>query len=287
MAQALSTEQLIDRIKVLEEQSVTLRDQRDQLNQEAKEWVKKRNQLNERFKKIIEEVKACKSKRDELNRQVKDLKTRRDEAKKTLEEKRKLVADLKEKFLKLQKQVSEDPSAIKNKINELEWKIQTTPLKQKEGHQLIGQVKALESKLIWHEQAQELKTKLAELRSEIEALKARSKAAHEELMKAVKESEVYHKKMIELVKTASQVKAEADGAHKSYIKIKEKADETHRRYLHNLSQIKEIKQKIEGLHRLKQNEIIKSLEESAVNKLKKGKRLSFEEFKVLVERGAI
>jgi len=136
-----------------------------------------------------------------------------------------------------------------------------------------------------------METRATELRAEIGALKIQADAIHGELSKLAEESEVYHKKMMEIVETASKVRSEAHNAHKNYVELKNKAAEAHKEYMERLTQVEQIEYRArvkEGLERQKKIDEVKAKrEETASQKLKRGQKLSFEEFKLLIEQGKV
>jgi uncharacterized coiled-coil DUF342 family protein len=94
-----------------------------------------------------------------------------------------------------------------------------------------------------------------------------------------------------LAASASAVKAEADKTHAAFVEACKSADETHKQYVMNLVKIKELRQQISETGQLsklrKGQEVREKLEKSGAEKLEHGKRLSLEEFKALMEKGAI
>ena len=100
-----------------------------------------------------------------------------------------------------------------------------------------------------------------------------------------------HKKLIEVAASASAVKAEADKAHAAFVEAFRGADNAHKEYIANLVKIRELRQQIATSGQLtkvrKAQEVRERLEKSGGEKLEQGKRLSLEEFKALMEKGAI
>jgi len=275
----------------LEEEAKTFRGKRDSLNEEARIWAEKRDQLNGKFKRMTEDIQTLKKKRDTLNDEVKRLKAKRDEARAKIAEKRKRLDELKQKIESLRRQTSTSYPEAKETMRALDWKIQTTPMLAKEENKLISRIKKLDAELTLHKKARDLEARVTELRAEIGALKIQADTIHGELSKFAEESEVYHKKMMEIVETASKVKGEADNAHKSYVDLKNKAADAHKEYIERLNRIRQIEYQTrteEELERQKKIDEAKTKrEETASEKLRKGQKISFEEFKLLVEQGKV
>jgi len=268
-----------------------LRGKRDDLNEEARKWAEKRDQLNEKFRGMTEEIQTLKKKRDDLNNEVKRLKGKRDEARSRIAERRKELDELKRKINSLRKQTSTSYPEAEETMQALDWKIQTTSMPAKEENKLISRIKKLEADITLHKQARDLEAKVMELRAEIGSLKIQADTIHSELSKLAEESEVYHKKMMEIVETASKVKGEADNAHKSYVDLKNRATDTHKEYMERLNRIQQIEYQTraaeESARQKKIDEAKMKRDEIASQKLKKGQKLSFEEFRLLVEQGKV
>jgi len=282
---------LIEDLEALEKAVTPLRDQRDQVREEAGKWAKKRDELNKKLQGIAKEIREYKAKRNDLNEKVQQLKAQRDEMYRKIAEKREEMKKILDKLEPLQKQGFRGVSALKKRLDELEWEIQTNPYNPNDEKWLIDQIKSLESQLVVPRKVEDLKQKLMELRIEIGGLRIRAKKTHAELTQIANESEGYHIKMMEFVKEASAIKEKADEAHKVYLENKAKADEIHHEYAANAVKMKELKQQIRNLEQLerskKSEEVKKKTEETAAHKMKRGQKLSFEEFKALVEKGAI
>jgi uncharacterized coiled-coil DUF342 family protein len=257
------------------------------MDQQAKDLARTRDELNAQFQKLREQIQELKEKRDSLNLQVRELKSKREESRKTLLAKRKEADAVKNQIFRLEKKASGSYSDLKRRMDDLEWRIQTNALSPKEEARLISQIKALESRTVFHEKIRELKDRLIMIQAGIGAARLKANEAHEGLSKFAEESEVYHEKMLEAVKQASEVKAKADEAHSEYAKIRQQADEAHFEYI----KAKESRQRIvveDQMNRFRKQQAVKEkIEVTAEEKLKRGEKLSFDEFRALVEKGLV
>jgi len=279
--------QIVETIEDLDEKIISSRTRRNQLDNQAKLLAGKRDELNEQFQKLKGHIQELKERRDSLNLHVRELKEKREEARRRLDAKRDEADSVRDTIASLEKRASGSYSGLKKRMQELEWKIQTNPLSPKEEARLIAQIKELESQLVVHDKVRELRDKAIMLQAEINAARLVANEAHEKLSEIAKESEVYHGKMLEVVKQASDLKSKADEAHLSYSQVKQQADEAHLEYI----KAKESRQKIiveDQMTRLrKQQEVRKKVEDTAEEKLKRGEKLSLDEFRALVEKGAV
>jgi len=284
-------EALFKQINALRESNVRLIDQREALNRKARELLDERNKLNEEFKRLVAEVKSLKARRDELNRKVKELKASRDVAREAALAEKERLEKLKDRSLKISERMNGNPRKAVEEFNRLEWKVQTTPLTPKAEKELIRRLKELEAQVLVAKKAEDLRYKIVGTQATIGGRRLQAQSLHEQMTKVVEESEVIHKKLVEVAASASAVKAEADKAHAGFVEAFRGADDAHRQYVTNLVKIRELRQQIAvsgPLGKLrKAQEVREKLEKSGAEKLEQGKRLSLEEFKALMEKGAI
>ena len=286
-----TSEALFKQINALRESNVRLIGQREAMNREAKELLEQRNKLNEEFKRLVVEVKDLKARRDEFNRKVKELKASRDVAQETAQAERERLEKLRDKSIKLSERMNGNPRKAVEEFNRLEWKMQTTPLTPKAEKDLIKRLKELEAQVLVAKKAEDLRYKIVGTKATMGGRRLQAQSLHEQMTKVVEESEVIHKKLVEMAASASAVKAEADKAHGAFVEAFKSADEAHKQYVMNLVKIRELRQQVAQsgqLSKLRKAQVVRErLEKSGAEKLEQGKKLSLEEFKALMEKGAI
>ena len=283
---------LKQKIVELNKELAPLKEERDKLNSEAQKWAEKRNSIHEQNKRLRTEAAGLKEKRDTINEKVRELKSLREEAKMKRKEKHVQILKLKEKVRGLmEREPSQSMHNIQREIENLEWKIQTTSFTVKEEELLIDQVRRLEAQLLVHKQIRKSKEKLMELQTEEKALETETKTYHEKLSELAEQSQKFHEEMLRTVNRARSLKVEADSAHQKYIEIKQQARNLHQKCDELLNQIKTFKQELlkeeEKEQAKRQRELLKELEERALEKMKRGEKLTWEEFKILAEKGII
>lgn len=286
------SETIRKRIEELNSELSQLREERDKQNLEARKWAEKRDALHEEIKKLRKEIGGLKEKRDGLNEKVQELKSLREKAKLKRKEKYAQIMKIKEKIEVLKKKKpSRSTQDIKKEIENLEWKIQTTAYTLKEEKLLTDQVSVLEAQLLIHEQMQELEKTLLELQAEDKALQTKAKTHHERLSQFAEQSQNFHQQMLETSKRAQSLQVEADGAHQKYLENKQQARDLNQKCKQLLDNIKTMRKEIHEVEEKKrvkrETELRKELEEKALEKLKRGQKLTWEEFKVLSEKGMI
>ena len=279
------SESLRNKIAELYQQLTPLREEHDKLNSEAKEWAGKRNSLHKQIKKLRAKAQELKQKRDELNTSVQELKILREEANKKRREKHAQIVRLRKEIGALtEKKPSRSMDDLQMEIEKLEWKIQTTPLTLKEEKVLIDQIRPLENQLLVYRKLQKLKNNLTELKTEEKEFESKAKTCHEEILELAEQSQELHKEMLEALNEADTLQSEADKAHQRFLELKQKARSLHQRIEPLREELHRTEEENKARH---EHELRKNLEERALEKLKRGEKLTWEEFKVLAEKGII
>jgi uncharacterized coiled-coil DUF342 family protein len=258
---------------------------------------------------LINELKKLGQRKRELRDEIKEITNKLIEVKKVISEQNSLIRQLKdshkdilskigeigtkvreiEKVLKkFEKEVPhESKTTLKEKLDSIEWKLQTEPLTRDEEKQLVEYIKKLEIKLHLWEKAyvtrQELNGLLAEARSLKDKLDEMNEVKKLASIKLRTQREALHN----IVMTKRQLIQE-------YREIKQDTDEIKKSLEHidaELSKLKENKNKILEKKRLdemtsikmKEKSLLEEIRSKAKDKLTKGKSLSWDELKVLFE----
>jgi len=202
-------------------------------------------------------------------------------------------AELKSLGRELEPLVKKKPSrslkVLEKEVESLEWKIQTTPLSLQEEKKLVEQVKGLESQISVHKKIGQLNQKRIELKAELKALQARAELCHKNIMEHAEKSQQIHGELLKRVEEAKKIKSEADNFHGLYIKTREKIRALQMEIAKILDDIRRFREEIsveeEKKRREAEEKLLENIEKQAVEKLKRGEKLTWEEFKVLAEKG--
>ncbi|MDH5795660.1 MAG: hypothetical protein OEZ24_06075 [Candidatus Bathyarchaeota archaeon] len=280
------------RLEESERELAAIKAERDRINEEALRWVGKRDLLHEEMRRMRSEAKSFRDERDELNAAVHQLKNLREEAGKECIAK---IDQLKALRQKAKDALSHRPNrsaqSLESEIEAIEWKIQTQSLSLDEERGLVEQAKALESQMKVYREVADMNDKIEELQNEATTLKDERASYGDKISEMARESQRFHEKMIERLESSRKLKAEADQMHEKYIERREQARALHLEYVKALEQIKALREKMregEREERAKQEAHLRDkLEKEALDKLKRGEKLTFEEFKILAEQGKI
>jgi uncharacterized coiled-coil DUF342 family protein len=238
------------------------------------------------------EILENRNKRDKLNEAVKELKQQREKAKADLHLKIEEIKKFKEEIKVLdEKKPSRSFKALEKEIASTEWKIQTSSLDLKDEKELVEEVKQLQTMLNIHKKHNQLKQKFLESRAEAMKLKANIKRFHEELTENAQKSQQIHVQMLDKIEKSKRLKMEADSLHALFLQAKEKAKPTQEEFLEISNQINMLKEEIQKEEdeekKKSQIAIREELEKQAMEKLKRGEKLTWEEFQLLAEKGMI
>jgi uncharacterized coiled-coil DUF342 family protein len=279
--------QLSSDIENLESKIADSKQRRDGLERESRNLGRQRDELNEKFRKFKEEIRSLKEKRDTINQQVRDLKELREQARRRVMEVRDEIEDTKKRVEELRNKAEGGYVVLKKRLDGLEWKIQTSSLSTKEESRMIGQMKGLASQLEVHEKIRKLRDRVIILQAELGANRLKATESHEQMSILAQESETYHQRMMEIVGQASDLKESADRTHVAFIESRQKADVEHIEYVRARSIREKIVFEAQAKRVKKEQELKQKVEVSAEDKLKRKEKLSLEEFRALVEKGAI
>jgi uncharacterized coiled-coil DUF342 family protein len=286
----LSKAQKEEQIKAVAQKLSELRNLRDQADAEARGLADKRDKSNEQSRNFRIETSELRSKRDRLNEEVKDLKLQRSEFKERVPQKIEEIKKLKQERRELtSKKPSRNRESLRREVEGIDWKIQTTPLNMQEEKELVKQVKQLETQLNVYRKLESLNQKIGALQAEITDLETRSKLCHEKLTEIAHESQELHHGMLEKIDELKELKAEADNQHKLFLQAREKARAIQKEIAKATTQMKQLQDEFragenqEKKHR--EDALRKKLEEQIREKLKRGEKLSWEEFQLFAEGG--
>lgn len=286
----MSRQEKVQKIEELTRELSLLREQKSKVEAEARELTEKRNKLNEAFKSLRSEILELRKTRDQINLEVKELKKQKNEIKREQVQKIEEIKNLRQETGELtKKKPSRSLKKLQEEIESLEWKIQTTPLSLQEENKLVERVKQLEIQLGVCRKIEQLNQKSLELEAEAKALGVRIKLCNEKISEKVRKSREFHEKMLEKIEEAKKLKIEVDNLHQLFLHAREKAKPLRSEMEKISGEIKQLKEEIlaeeEKVRKESEEIILKNIEKQAREKLKRGEKLTWEEFKVLAEKG--
>ncbi len=289
--------QIADQYKLVNEH----RKKRDQYNEKTRELMRESKGLREERAKLIEKAKNEQKKRDEMNSKVREYKKRRKELNKEIKKARERLNELKQARNELE---DNSPTKIPTKrlmreLKDSEWIIQTTVMSLDKERELVNKIAKLEAQLEEKTTAQnkinEFKSKIIEEATSLEAIKAKLEHIHQKVIDYAKKAQEHHDQMDKLFLKAKEFEKRADELYKQFLEVKKLGDFQHAKCVEIYGKIDILKKNLNDLKKTEEEEKQRVVEEkleekekAAVQKLKeKRKKLTMEEFRILVERGLI
>lgn len=269
-----------DVIKKLERDYATLVEKRDQLEAEMGRVVEERDKFNERVRALRASASEFRSRRDEVNQRIQELRSQGRGLREEMEEKRRALQELDERLQEARINIGEDRKKVEARLRRLDWEMSTTPTREmmKREEQVVKEIRDLRSQLAAYDDIGVLEARRLELRTELAALRLRNRDASEPIEALKSESDVNHQKMIDELKRVDEMRLQADEAH-------EKVVETRNQLRQMAGEAVATRAELQRLLREREMAKASRVKEEAVQrireKLSKGGRLTFEEFKLL------
>jgi uncharacterized coiled-coil DUF342 family protein len=281
-------QQKTNEIAMINRQLVALKEHVNKASAEIKMHIEKRDALNEQCKKLRQEIYELRNDRDRLNEKVKALKQQRDGAQIKIRTVIEEIETHRQKIMELKKKKPKQSyQKLQKELEDIEWRIQTTSLDLQEEKRLIEGVRALETQLNFYKKIEQQDKKIAELRKELTTLKTSEAAFHQELTETAQRSQEIHSNMLAKISESKKVKGEADSLHRAYLQAKEGARPLNAEVKKLLEQRKKLQDAIreedERKRKTAEQAFKEKLGSQARDKLRRGEKLSWDEFQLLAE----
>jgi phosphoserine phosphatase len=161
----------------------------------------------------------------------------------------------------------------------------------KEENKMIIQVKELEEQLYRLQEVAGIQNAVSGKKSEISSTRKKAQSIHKQLLEGAEASQKLHEEMMQSVAKLKEIKSKADEAHQKYLETKSQAEKAEEELIVKTIEMKNLRKEFYGdeeAERLKKaNEYTAKLLESGSTKLGKGRKISLEEFKALMEHKKI
>lgn len=284
-----NSESLMREIENLSLEIFELREQRNKLNEEAKSWLRKGEAFIDEAEKLKRELRSL---RDEVGRfkaRIRELKERLGRVRSELAEKRKIRDELRERLRTLRARVSIPKGRAERLFEELEWRIQTNPLSPEEERRLVERVKTLEGQLNIHGQISGIVEQLNSNFQELKALREEADRLKGLLDEAYGNLKDRLASIDEKSRRLKEAEAEAKEAYQKFTSAKVQADRLHSRILKILNRQRELKNSLRIFRKEREAEALESLARQLEEAYRQGKKkkLTLDEFKLLMSRGLI
>jgi len=267
-----------------------LKSQEEKLDAETDKWAEERDKLNDQLRIFREQIFELKRARDEMNEKVREQKQQREKARAEIRAKVEEIKKLQQETKALaRKKPARSLQSLQKEVDSVEWRIQTTSLDLKEERELVGKVKELEGQLAVYRKLEQINRKRLELQADVRVLNTKVELYHKSLVEAAQKSQEIHEKMLKRVEESKNLKAEADRLHKLFVEAKEKTVPLRKEIAEITDLLRQLRSELredEKKQKEKSEETLREkLESQAREKLRRGEKLTWEEFQLLAEKG--
>ncbi|OLS24877.1 MAG: hypothetical protein HeimC3_17520 [Candidatus Heimdallarchaeota archaeon LC_3] len=288
------------KIDEMESEVRSWRSKREELNNQVIEKAKSRNDLNTKVKELITTANEAKVERDKANAEINKLKEEKNEFHKEIE---RLVAIVEKTEREQNKPQKNIPLNVANKkikklqqdMQTLEWKLQTTGnITIQEERDVVERIGAFEQELEDLLKYQESSKERQEAGYKLRVNRQKLRKTIQSMNKLARDSRAFHTTMIQGYHEANKIRKEADAIHADIQKIKERADAIHAEYVNKIKEKRKLSDKVKKFRKKERDiqsainrEQIQEKTAEAVQKTKEGKKISFDDFKNLINKGLI
>ena len=278
-------------VKDLQTQQNALSEAITQIVLACEHWATKRHQLNQQCKTLRQDIHNYKTLRNQVNDQIKHLKTLRAQYKEQLHAIHQQYHTQQHILTTQQQKVTNSLSQVQQEIQRLEWSIQTSPYSAPQERVIINRITALEHEAQFHhtiachvEHQKQRKHTMTKLTTQINQI-------HAKIQRLAQNSQNNHNLLLKKIHQLKQTQEAADHAHQTVLTQRTNLQK-HKAHYTALDD--EIHLLIQKIHQNRNDDINTSLHtqltskgSEAKKKIKAQKRISFNEFKVLKEKGYI
>jgi uncharacterized coiled-coil DUF342 family protein len=283
-----TNEQLRGKIEEIRNQLASIRIQITNAEQEARHWKEKRDGAHEQTRNLRSQIESDRENRDSLNSQVSALKIQRNNTRDTVREKIERIQSLRQKLTMLQDNAPRiDVENLRREIKALEWKIQTSSLTLNEEAPLVNKVNALELQLEAQNEIDATRTEITEIQKEIDEANQEASILHGKISDLAEQSQGFHKKMTESLQQLNNLRDEANSYHQEFIQRVGNLEIARKDRAKAKTQLRTLNSELHSLEtaerEAKESTTKEAVKKEAQKKLKKGKKLTFEEFKLVLD----
>ncbi|MGQ9515106.1 MAG: hypothetical protein ACUVTL_08700 [Thermoproteota archaeon] len=278
-------------INVLRQKVASLKKAMATSKEEFRRLLDKKEDLLEKAAKIKVEADAALDQRDTINKEVQNLKKRIDDVVKE-------ESNIKSEIEKKEKELEEAKSKLKGneyeldrKMRDLEWRLITGGVSAEEEAEIVSSIAGLHQKLAAYERVKRIDVELKKLKKRSTEVKAELIKLLEGKRKLVEESRGFHESFIRSMEKRKDVLEEVADVRNQIKELKAQMEERFMELvklnaeisLYESRIVKEREDKKKEKQRLEE-EAKDRVARSAAEKLRRGESISWDEFKIYLER---
>ncbi len=274
------------------------RQKRDEFNSTTSELITLIKATSTQIKEHLKKATTFKEQRDEFNENVQAAKNNRITTQIALEELRKRLDDIKDKYKDIKPLDKEQQVQIKKLRHAVfvrNMEIETKPnLTTNDEDRLIKEIEELESKLGDLTKGSEARRDYQKVISQFPAYKAQLRKYHDEVIKNSEESQKYHEFMIKEYEAVDDLRNKIGVLEKELNENRKQADHFHQQLLGFYkrrdalrNQLFSTQQEVRAQRRKERGNVAILKRRIAKERMERGERLDFIEFRLLLEKNEI
>ncbi|MCD4760262.1 hypothetical protein K8R33_05255 [archaeon] len=268
--------------KNLKKEINELKNSLNKLNVQKEQWFTQKEGLKKEVYNLISQIKKIKFTKDKDTKEIQKLKETREKYNKEVRgliSKYKKLNEQKKKFLK-DKKITFDPAKLLEKIEEMDYKIETEGLTFDKEKKLMIEIKHLKKQLAEAGDVQKVFKELDILSEKINKTKTIADEAHNKLTKQLKQDKTSYDDFLNLTKQINSLKKKQEDSFKKFIDSKNKFSEINKQLKEKLKDAKIIHIEDYMVKHNKQTKVLEEKTKEVEEKLKKKKKLTTEDLLV-------
>jgi len=282
--------QLFKKLDELRNEVVGLKINLNQIDDTKEAAFQEKERISQEISKLIKDVQSAKQKRNNFTKEVKTFKVKRDELNNKVGVRIQGIKalDTERKNIAIKYSIKEDPSRIKEHIDELERKFETDVISFEKETQMMKLIKDLKKKYKEANVVSDVWEKLHALSQDVDILKRESHQVHQQIQEKARESQKQHEEMIALSKTIDELKVKEEDAYKKFFEEKKKFNDVNTQLKEKLMELNKISEEVNAMktktrqdRKKQEHDMLKSMDDVVQEKIKKGEKLTTEDLLVL------
>lgn len=276
-----SEEKLLQERAEIQDKLGRLEEDRSRLIEEIRRLKSERSGYINEIRELREELKRIRSAKNTLRERLNEIKRKKEETRNNIKKTLDRLLELRSSLPELRELSKVSISAIRDKIDKLEWKIMTGQVDVEYERFVIREIASLENLLERITMARKTSTELNELRAQLISYKMELSdlyKASDEIYRALNEARINEENIKNKINQYSQIIGSIDEKIRKLVEELENIKKTISGLREKLREInRELKRIREERIRSREREVLSTLRRRAEDKLRRGEKLSFEE----------
>lgn|GEM_PF-1890956 len=267
----------------LEELKINKRKLKEEIQKAVNELKHTKNLLKQR----IEEAENLKLERNKINVEVRNYKSRRGFIRQQQKSIIQQIKDLKCEIATLKRQAVVPEVVITKRLERLKWTYETNPVNPKAERKIINEINKLEFMAEVHNKIRDLQIRIVELRRQYSDLNHEANKIHEIILKLSQQSQCLHESLKNKYEEVSMLRTRLQDIGNEIKSLILQLNKINDEIRCTVSRLHELKSSLTYIHTyrnlIKTARIKENVAKEVLNKIKRGEKLSFDEFKIALE----